>query len=153
MQNARNMALLAFGIWHSALTTLRSYHRPIASSCRSPRVIEIGRRVDDREFRGDLFVHLDAEARLLPREHVAVLHLRASHEDVLRLRRKAAALVDAEVVARELQRQLRGVRDRRCVTGPVPGRADAEVLAERRDLARRTQPADLRDVDADEINQ
>src|SRR5262245_63516420 len=35
----------------------------------------------------------------------------------------------------------------------MPGGANAEVFAQGRDLARRTQTADLRDMDADEINQ
>ena len=45
------------------------------------------------------------------------------------------------------------MRDRRGVAGAVPGGADAEELAERRHLARRAQAADLRDVDADEVDQ
>ena len=35
----------------------------------------------------------------------------------------------------------------------MPCRPHAEELAERRDLARRRQAADLRDVDADEVDQ
>ena len=35
----------------------------------------------------------------------------------------------------------------------LPRRPDAEVLAQGRDFARRAQPADLRNVDADEIDQ
>ena len=54
---------------------------------------------------------------------------------------------------RQVEVQVRGVADRRDVAGAVPGRAHPEELAEDAQLARRRQPANVRDVDADEVDQ
>ena len=102
---------------------------------------------------GELLVDVDAESGCLVGVHVAVLGLGAAGEDGAGLGREDVALVDAEIVAGQLERELGGVRDRRGVAGAVPGGLHAEELAERRHLARRAQPADLRDVDADEVDQ
>ena len=48
---------------------------------------------------------------------------------------------------------IRGVTDRRDVPWPVPGGTYPEELAEAGQLARHAQPADGRDVHADEIDQ
>src|SRR5204863_35720 len=83
----------------------------------------------------------DAEPRSLARPHRAIPDRRAAGKHVPRVRSEPGALVDAEVVAGQLQGELRGVADRRGVAGPVPGRADAEELAERRHLSRHAQTA------------
>ena len=74
-------------------------------------------------------------------------------EHVLRLLREAAALVDAEVVAGQLERELRGVRDGDASPGPCQAVRTPKNSHERRHLARRAEAADLRDVDADEVDQ
>src|SRR5947209_1224516 len=142
--------------WHlpgTTLAPLRPDDGAIAPPRRPPRIVEVRRTRRIREFRGELLVDLDPQPWLLSREHVAVFHLGAPNEDVPRLQREAAALVDAEVVTRQLQGQLRGVRDRRRVARSVPRGANAEVLTQRGHLARRAQPTDLRQVNADEIDQ
>ncbi len=48
---------------------------------------------------------------------------------------------------------VRGMADRRDVTRAVPGAADVEPLAQSGDLARDAQPADLRNMNPDEVNQ
>src|SRR6266566_6250906 len=47
--------------------------RAIPSPRRAPGIIEIRRTSGDREFRRELLVNLDAQTRLLLRQHVAVL--------------------------------------------------------------------------------
>src|SRR5947209_3337971 len=90
----------------------------------SPRVVEVRRAGGERESGRGFLVDLDAQTRLLARQHVAVLDFGAPHEYRLRVGREAAALMDAEVVVRQLQGQLRGVRERRRVARAVPRRAD-----------------------------
>ncbi len=86
-------------------------------------------------------------------DHVAVLLLGRAPEHLACPLGKRAAFVDAEVVRGQLERELRCVRDRRGVAGAVPSRAHAEELRQRRHLARRREAADLRDVNADEVDQ
>ena len=104
-------------------------------------------------LRGQLLVDVDSQARGLVGVHEAVLRLGAAGEDRARLGRKDAPFVDAEVVAGQLERQPGGVPDRRAVAGSVPGGLHAEEFAERGHLPRHAQAADLRDVDADEVDQ
>src|SRR4029434_7244275 len=82
-----------------------------------------------------------------------VLDLGAAGENLLRILREDVALVNAKVIAGQFERELRGVRDGRSVAGAVPGRADAEELRERLNLARRAESPDLRDMNAYEIDQ
>src|SRR5436190_17558936 len=79
--------------------TSRPDDRAVAPPRRPPRVVEVWRTRRVREFRGELFVHFDAEAWPLLREHVAVPDLRTADEDFPGLWREAAAFVHAEVVA------------------------------------------------------
>ena len=62
-------------------------------------------------------------------------------------------LLDPEVVAGQVELQVGRVPDRRHVARSVPGGADAEELAQRGQLPGHAQPADVRNVDADEIDQ
>src|ERR1041385_9257557 len=78
-----------------------------AASAGAPIPLRTSRR--NGELRGQLLVEVDAEARLLRREHVAVLDLRAAREHLGRLFREAAPFVDAEVVRGQLQGELGGV--------------------------------------------
>src|SRR5256885_8980117 len=87
--------------------------RAIPSPRRPPGIIEIRRTSGDREFRRELLVNLDAQTRLFLRQHVAVLDFGAAHKYLLRLFWETAAFMDAEVVTHQLERQLRGVRQRR----------------------------------------
>src|SRR5687767_11098148 len=99
------------------MVDLRSNHRSILAPGRAPRVIEVGGPGGYRKLRGELLVELDAQARLLIREHVAVFDLRAPGEDLSSLRREVSSFVDAEVVARKFQGQLRRVRQGGSVAG------------------------------------
>src|SRR6266576_1578723 len=84
---------------HSITVALGPDDRAIPSPRRAPGIIEIRRTSGDREFRRELLVNLDAQTRLLLRQHVAVLDFGAAHKYLLRLLREAAAFMDAEVVA------------------------------------------------------
>src|SRR5262249_57267062 len=126
---------------------LRPDHSAVSPSGRSPTVIKVGWPFRQREFRRQLLVNLHAESRFFLRQHITVLDFGAALEDLLCVLREPGAFVNAEVVAGEFERQLRRVRHWRSVAGAVPGGANAEVFAQSRDLARRTQTADLRDVD------
>ena len=66
---------------------------------------------------------------------------------------EGAVLLNAEVVAGDVERGVRHVADRRDVAGAVPGGADAEDLAHRGDLAARGEAAGLRYMDADVVDQ
>ena len=61
-----------------------------------------------------------------------------------RVRREEGHLLDAEVVAGEVEVQVGGVADRRDVARAVPGGAHAEELAEGGQLARHAEAADVR---------
>src|SRR5439155_7727733 len=98
----------------------------------------------ERELRGELLVDVDPVPQGLPRHHVAVARLRAAREDFLGPGREDVPFVNAEVVARQLERELSRVGHGRSVPGTVPGRLDREELRERGDLARRTEASDLR---------
>src|SRR5262249_54408564 len=132
---------------------LRPDHSAVFPSGRSPTVIEVGWPFRERKFRRQLLVNLHAESWFFLREHITVLDFGAALEDLLRVLRETGAFVNTEVIAGEFERQLRRVRHGRSVARAVPSGANAEVFAQSRDLASRTQTADLRDVDADEINQ
>src|SRR6266576_1537642 len=58
---------------HSITVALGPDDRAIPSPRRAPGIIEIRRTSGDREFRRELLVNLDAQTRLLLRQHVAVL--------------------------------------------------------------------------------
>ena len=64
-----------------------------------------------------------------------------------------SGLLDAEVRPGEIELQVGGVPDRRDISRAVPGRAHPEELAEGGQLAGRGDPADVGDVDADEVDQ
>src|SRR6266545_823739 len=132
---------------------LRPNHSAVSPSSSSPTVIEIGRPFREWEFRREFLVYFHAEAGLLLSVHIAVLHFRTANEDLLRVLLEDRALVDAEVVAGQFERKLRRMSHGRSVAGAVPGRADAEELRERLNLARRTESSDLRNVDSDEVYQ
>src|SRR4029450_5594418 len=109
---------------------LRSDNRPITPSGRPPRGVEVRRTWRERELRGQLLVDFPPEARLFLREHVTVPHLGTADEHVLRLLREAPPFVDAEVVARQLEGELRGVGDGGRVARAMPRRAHTEVLTQ-----------------------
>src|SRR5262245_56259254 len=144
---------LTLAIANRPSITLRPDHSAVFPSGRSPTVIEIRRPLREREFRREFLVHLHAESRFFLRQHVTVLDFGTAPENLLRVLRETGAFVNAEVVAGEFEGQLRRVRHGRGVARAMPGGANAEVFAQSRDLARRTQTTDLRDMDADEINQ
>src|SRR6516164_3093556 len=105
---------------------LRPDDRAVPPPRGPPGIIKIWRTGWEGKFRREFFVNLDAQARLLLRQHVAVLHLRAAHKYFLRLLGEAAAFVDTEVVTRQLKCELRGVRHRRRIARSMPSRAHAE---------------------------
>jgi len=84
---------------------------------------------------------------------VAVADLRSAGENLARGLREDVLFLNPEVVARQVERQIRRVADRRDVAWPVPGRSDPEELAEGGELPADAQPADVRQVDSDEVDQ
>src|SRR5262245_44975202 len=107
----------------------------------------------ERIFCRLVLVDIDPESRLLVRPHRAVPNLRAPWKDRLRPLRKEIRLLDAEVVAGQIELQIRRVRYRRGIARSMPGRAHAKVLTQRRQLPRRAQSADIGKMDPDEIDQ
>src|SRR5206468_1355290 len=131
---------------------LRTDHRSVAAACRSPTVVK-GTTGREGELRGQLLIHVDSESRRLIRIHVTVAGLRRAGEYLARFRWKDVAFVDAKVIAGQLQCKTGGVAYRRAVPGTVPGGLHSEELAQGGHLARHAQTADLRDVDADVVDQ
>src|SRR5262249_49690911 len=136
----------------STRTALWPDDGPVAAAGGAPAMLE-GRALGRRILGGERLVDVDAEAGGLVGVEVAVLRLGTAGEDRAGPLGEDAALVDAEIVAGQLQRQAGRVADGRDVAGAVPGRLHAEELGEGRHLPRHAQPADLRDVDADEVDQ
>ena len=102
---------------------------------------------------GQLFIHIDAPAGRRVGPKIAVLESGAPFEYLRGNAADQAPLLDAEVVAGEIEMELSGVADWRNVAGAVPGGLHAERLCEQRDFARHADAADLRDMTADEIDQ
>src|SRR4029453_10506363 len=116
---------------------LGPYHCPIPPSRRPPRVIKIRGTRRERELRCQFLIDLDPEPRAVVCQHEAVLRFRTTAKHLARLGREVAPLVDAKVVARELERELRRMSKRRSIARPMPRRPDAAELAQRLHLARR----------------
>src|SRR5690349_1519766 len=100
-----------------------------------------------------LLVQVDAEARTVIRPQRSVADLRTAGEHFARSLAELVLLLDAEVVAGQIQLQVHRVADRRDVAGTVPGSPHAKELAQRRELASHAQSADIRNVDSDEIDE
>src|SRR5262245_30426914 len=82
------------------------------------------------------FVHLNTPARLLVDIGIPLLDLRTPAEGILDQRRILKVLVNAKVRMRQVERQVSHVTDRR-VRPSVPGKLDAEILSQNRDLSGR----------------
>src|ERR1017187_3199759 len=100
-----------------------------------------------------LFVDFDAPAGGVVSVKVAVLHHGAAAEDFLQAVVEGRVLLDAEVVADQVERHVCGVADGGDVAGAVPGGLDAVDLGHGGDLAHGRQAAGLAHVDADVIDQ
>ncbi|SPF49850.1 hypothetical protein SBA4_4210005 [Candidatus Sulfopaludibacter sp. SbA4] len=128
-------------------------HRAIGLADLAPSAIQVAAAAGKRRFGSFLLVHLNAPAGLLAHPQVAVLHLRAAGEDLLGPLVEGRVLLDAEIVAHEVERHVGHVADGRDVAGPVPRGLDAEVLGQDGDLARGCESAGLRNVHADVVDQ
>src|SRR5262249_47199206 len=71
---------------------------------------------------GSFFIDLDSPARSLIRVEIPVLHLRAAVKHLLRPVVEGGILLDAEVVASNIERDVGAMADWRDVAGAVPGR-------------------------------
>src|SRR5262249_29287061 len=106
-----------------------------------------------RELYCHSFVDIDSQAGLVVRVHVTAPDFGRAGKDFARSVGKYVLLLDSEVVAGQIQVHVHSVSDRRNIARPMPGRADVEKLAARRDLPRHVQAARCGDVDADEIDE
>src|SRR5438128_11137524 len=97
---------------------LRPDHRPVAPARTAPAIVEVRRAGREGELRGRLLVHVDAEPGGLARPHGAVPDFGAAGKHLPRVHGEPGALVNAEVVAGQLEGELGGVADRRGVAGP-----------------------------------
>src|SRR5207253_6269658 len=82
----------------------------------------------------------------------AAAQFRRAGKDLVEGLTKVDDLLDAEVVASQVEVQVGGVTDRRYVARAVPGGAHAERHAQRSQPARRRQAAERRDMRADEVD-
>src|SRR5215203_6886912 len=110
----------------------RPDHRPIQTPDGRPAPVQriLRERVPGRE----IFVYVHAESGRLGRPHVAVADFRTSGEDLAGALVEDVLFLDPEVVAREVEVQVRSVAHGGNIAGPVPRRPHAEELAERREL-------------------
>ena len=106
-----------------------------------------------RELRRQLLIDVNAEPGGFRGVHITIPDLGASLKDFARLGRENIPLVDAEVVARQLESESGCVSQGGDVSRTMPRRFDAEKFAERRHLSRHRQAADLRDVNPDKVDQ
>ena len=83
----------------------------------------------------------------------AVLEHRAAGADVPFGLLELAGFLDAEVRAGQVEMDVGRMAHRRHIPRSVPGSAHTEKFGQGRDLSGHRQPADLRDVDADEVDQ
>ena len=84
---------------------------------------------------------------------IAVAPLRAALEDGLRALIEWRVLLNAEVVADEIEGDVGHVADGRDVAGAVPGGFDAELLGQDGDFAAGSETAGFGDVDADVVDE
>jgi hypothetical protein len=97
---------------------------------------------------GEFLVDLNAPARPLINIGVAVLQHRAALKNFLCLLIESSPLLDAEVVAGYIEREIDGVSHRRNVSRPMPCGSHAKLLGQHSDFARGSEAAGLRHVDA-----
>src|SRR5580700_3611973 len=88
-------------------------------------------------LRRGFLVYFDAPSRSFVHVPVAFLHHRAALEYFLRTFIKRRIFLDAEIRRRHVERDLRGVPDRRHISRSVPRAAHAELLGKSDNLARR----------------
>src|SRR4051794_27218481 len=131
---------------------LRLRYGPVPIPQIAPGIIE-RRIVLDRKLGGELLVEIDAQAWLVIDPVIAVLQCRAAGENVLLGLREFAGLLNAEVGHSQVEMHVGRMADGRNVAGTMPRRPHGEQLAHRGHLAGRRQSADLRKVNANEINQ
>src|SRR5262245_31621377 len=101
-------------------TSLGSNHRSIASASGTPAVVEVTGTAREWKFLCQLFVNLDAMTRNFVGVKEAVFGLGTSLKDLGGFLRKSPALMDAEIVAGQLKRQLSRMSNRRSVARAVP---------------------------------
>ena len=124
-------------------TSLGSDYGSIASSRRAPTIIEVATATGERKFLRQFLINLDSVTWNFIRVEKSIPRFWTSFEYFSSFFRKTPTFVNPKVVARELERQLRCMGDRRSVTGSMPGGFDTKKLAKRSHLARHTQAANL----------
>src|SRR4051794_7841474 len=100
----------------------------VAAANFAPAAIEIAARalIGVREFGGRLLIDLDTPARLGAGPDVPVFEDRHAVEDLARVGVKFRVLLDAEVVAHNVESHVGHVADRRNVSGTMPCRFHTE---------------------------
>src|SRR5690606_27658601 len=113
----------------------------------------IHRMLRERVLCSKFLVDIDAEARPIVAPEGSGPQLGRTGKHLPRSIADERELLDAEVAAAQVERQIRGVANRRHVARPVPRGPYPEKLAECCQLSGRGQPPDVRDMDPDEIDQ
>ena len=85
----------------------------------------------------------DAKAGLFVAPHHTVANFGRSGKHLTERVAETGTFLNAEVPRRQIKMHVRGVADGRGVAWPMPGGAHAEKIAQRRDLSRGTDTADL----------
>src|SRR5579875_256468 len=106
-----------------------------------------------RKLRGKLFVDFDAPSRLFLNPCIAVLQHGAPLKDLLGLLTEARPLLNAEVIADQIKCNVCRMTNRRYVPGSMPCGPDAKRLSKHRNLSGRAEPACLRNMHANVVNQ
>src|SRR5258706_497732 len=130
----------------------RPPNRPVAIAQPAPLQVE-RRIVADGILGGERFVDIDAETRFFIAPQHAVAQFRHSGENFTQRVAENGRLLDAEVPRREIEMHMRSVAHWRRIARSVPRRANAVEIAERGNLSRGTDAADLREMAADEVDE
>src|SRR5579872_1083713 len=123
----------------------------VAQPQLAPAPVE--RALGERRFRCFFLVDFDAPARFFAHPQIAVAPLGTALKNRLRPLVEGRVLLNAEVVAHQVQRDIRHVAYRRYVAGAVPSRLYAEGFGENCDLARRAESAHLRQMNANIVDE
>src|SRR5580658_4998352 len=101
-------------------------HRAVPPAQFTPAAIERAGRKG--RFSGFFLINLNSPARLLAYPQIPVFHLRAALKDCLRPLIEGRVLLDAEVIADQIQSYVGHMPNRRNVSGTMPCRFDAVLF-------------------------
>src|SRR5215469_13172215 len=107
-------------------------HGSIPLTNLSPPAIQVIGAVGKWKLRRQLLVDLDSPSRPFVHPEIAILHLGASFEDFFRLSVEGRVLLDAEVIAHDIQSYVCHVAYGRNISWPMPCRLYAILLSQDR---------------------